>query len=44
MSVGDLWRALPAIRDTLTLFFPREEAERRVEAIASLAKSARTSP
>jgi DNA-binding response OmpR family regulator len=44
MSVGDLWRALPAIRDTLTLFFPREEAERRVEAIASLAKGPRTSP
>jgi DNA-binding response OmpR family regulator len=43
MSPGDLWRALPAIRDTLSLFFPREEAERRVEAIASLARTARTS-
>jgi DNA-binding response OmpR family regulator len=43
MSPEDLQRALPAIRDTLGLFFPREEAERRIEALASLARSTRAS-
>lgn len=42
MSPADLERALPALRDTLGLFFPRDEAERRLEALATLAKSART--
>ncbi|MCK6588430.1 MAG: hypothetical protein L6Q76_12690, partial [Polyangiaceae bacterium] len=44
MSLGDLRRALPEIRDTLALFLPRDEAERRAEALASLAGSPRLSP
>jgi DNA-binding response OmpR family regulator len=42
MSPSDLQRALPAIRDTLGMFFTREETDKRVEALASLAKSARS--
>jgi DNA-binding response OmpR family regulator len=44
MSPGDLRRALPEIRETLALFLPRDEAERRAEALASLAASPRISP
>jgi hypothetical protein len=38
MSPSELARALPTIRDTLGLFLTPEEAEKRVRAIASLAK------
>lgn len=44
MSPGDLRRALPEIRETLALFLPRDEAERRADALASLAGSPRVSP
>ena len=44
MSPGDLRRALPEIRETLALFLPRDEAERRAEALASLAGGPRLSP
>jgi DNA-binding response OmpR family regulator len=44
MSPGDLRRALPEIRETLALFLPRDEAERRAEALASLAASPRATP
>jgi DNA-binding response OmpR family regulator len=40
MSPSDLQRALPAIRDTLGMFFTPEETHRRIEALALLASSA----
>jgi DNA-binding response OmpR family regulator len=40
MSADDLIRAMPAIKDTLVMFLSREEAERRGEAIAALAREA----
>jgi DNA-binding response OmpR family regulator len=43
MSLGDLRRALPEIRETLALFLPRDEAEKRAEALASLAGGPRAS-
>jgi hypothetical protein len=40
MTPADLLRAVPAIRDTLGMFLTREEAHRRGEAIAALAREA----
>lgn len=44
MSPSDLQRALPAIRDTLGMFFTPEETRLRVEALALLASSAAHAP
>lgn len=43
MSPADLERALPALRDTLSMFLTRDETERRVAALAALAGVARAS-
>jgi DNA-binding response OmpR family regulator len=40
MKPSDLMQAMPAIRDTLCMFLAPEEADRRAEAIAALAREA----
>lgn len=40
MTTKDLERALPSLRDTLSMFFSQEETEWRVDALAALARAA----